>query len=414
VTDDAPAELQEPVAAPGGASTSPLQRVRRFVPRLDATRPEAPAESTAHFRSMPGLSAPFWIALIGAIVATIVLVLAAHALFVFGIGVVLSFFLVPVVNWLERRGMGRVAASILVVAIVTAIIVVGLLIGTVILVEQGIAFLQALPGYIEDIEELYQSLTLPTWLEEGINAVATTIGSVTSNIDVGTLIIGFAQNILGLVGFFFSLLLLPFFTFYLIKDQPKMAANFFRQIPLPWKPDIEFTLHTVTFDFATYFKAELIVGAIMGVIITSGMFVIGMITGGPNGLTTFALLLGLIAFVMELLPQIGPILSYIPAAIIAITISPVALLLVSVFYFVMFNIEGSILVPTFEGGMISFSGATVLVLITIGFALAGIIGAIVALPIGAIIRDMFAHFFHKAQRESLIIESAPADDVARA
>jgi len=112
--------------------------------------------------------------------------------------------------------------------------------------------------------------------------------------------------------------------------------------------------------------------------------------------------------VMELIPQIGPILSYIPALIIALTISPLAVVLVSVFYFIAFNIEGSILVPTFQGRMISFSGATVLLLITIGFALGGIIGAIVALPIAAIIRDLFAHFFQKSQRESIVIDGTPS------
>jgi hypothetical protein len=47
--------------------------------------------------------------------------------------------------------------------------------------------------------------------------------------------------------------------------------------------------------------------------------------------------------------------------------------------------------------MISFSGATVLVLITIGFALGGIVGAIVALPVAAIARDVFGLFFERAQ-----------------
>ena len=77
------------------------------------------------------------------------------------------------------------------------------------------------------------------------------------------------------------------------------------------------------------------------------------------------------------------------AASCRVTVSPTAVVVVSVFYFIAFNIEGSILVPTFQGRMISFSGACVLVLITIGFALAGIIGAIVALPVAAIVRDIF-------------------------
>ena len=170
---------------------------------------------------------------------------------------------------------------------------------------------------------------------------------------------------------------------------------------------MEFAITTFIADFAQYFKAELLVGAIMGVAVAIGMTVIGFIVGGPLG--DFALLLGLIAFVMELIPQIGPIISYIPALLISLTISPLAVVLVSIFYFIAFNIEGSILVPTFEGRMISFSGATVLLLITIGFALGGIIGAIVALPVAAIVRDLFAHFFQKAQRESIVMDPDAGD-----
>jgi len=140
------------------------------------------------------------------------------------------------------------------------------------------------------------------------------------------------------------------------------------------------------------------------------MIVIGLITDSPL-LVDFAILLGVIAFVMELLPQIGPIISYIPALILALASGPAALVLASIFYFVVFNIEGSILVPTFEGRMISFTGASVLVLIAIGFALGGIIGAILILPLASIVRDLFRYFLDKAVQESLVIEplrEAPA------
>ncbi len=75
----------------------------------------------------------------------------------------------------------------------------------------------------------------------------------------------------------------------------------------------------------------------------------------------------------------------------------------SVYYFIAFNIEGSILVPTFEGKMINFTGASVLVLIAIGFALGGIIGAIVALPVASIVRDLFRLFFDKAVAQDLVL-----------
>ena len=158
-------------------------------------------------------------------------------------------------------------------------------------------------------------------------------------------------------------------------------------------------------NFAQYFKAELLVGSIMFVFISIGMVVIGLVIGAQV-LVQFALLLGVIAFVMELIPQIGPILSYIPALLLALSVGPEAIVLVSVFYFIAFNIEGSILVPTFEGRMISFTGAAVLVLIAIGFIVAGIIGAILALPVASIVRDLFRLFFDKAVAEGLVLEPA--------
>ena len=161
------------------------------------------------------------------------------------------------------------------------------------------------------------------------------------------------------------------------------------------------------FDFANYFKAEFIVGGIMFVLVTAGMLIIGTVMDAPL-LIEFAFLLGLIALIMEMVPQIGPILSYIPALIVAIPSGLDVVIVVSIFYFVVFNIEGSILVPKIEGDIVEFSGAAVLVLIAIGFALGGMLGAIVALPLASIIRDLFHHFFDKAVEQDLVIDE-PAE-----
>ncbi len=352
---------------------------------------------------MPSL--PFVVAVLGVTLAVLVVLAAGHALFVFAIGIALSFFLVPVVNRLERH-MPRVAACILVV-LICVIVTVTLLIGlTVILIQQGEEFLAALPSMLASLQATFESMDLPSWLTSAISDISQLVQDAVAATSWGSVVLGFIQGFLGVIGTLFAFLLLPFFTFYLLKDQPKMARNFYLQVPRPWRPDMEFAIDTFIGDFAQYFKAELLVGAIMGVTVAIGMTVIGFFVGGSLG--TFALLLGLIAFVMELIPQIGPIISYIPALLIALTISPLAVVLVSIFYFIAFNIEGSVLVPTFEGRMISFSGATVLLLITVGFALGGIIGAIVALPVAAIVRDLFAHFFQKSQRENIVIDG-PAD-----
>jgi predicted PurR-regulated permease PerM len=195
----------------------------------------------------------------------------------------------------------------------------------------------------------------------------------------------------------------PFFMLYFMRDQPKIAEGFYKSLPPQWLVHIKAAIEFFKTDFAHYFKAEFIVGSIVAVIVTIGNLVIGFIVGGPIG--EFAFLLGLIAGLFELLPTIGPILALIPAVLLALTTSPTAVVLVLVFYFIVFNIEGSILVPLIEGKVISFRAATVLFLVMLGFALGGLVGAILALPVGAIVRDLYTYFFNLAKRESLTTDT---------
>jgi len=358
------------------------------------------------FRSAKAPSWPFLIALLLGILGAIVFALAASALFVFGVGVAIAFFLVPVVSWLERKGLKRWIAAIL--AVVTTLIVMISLLGIVVLIilDQGISFIEKLPSLLVELEEWYASVGLPDWLRAGIDSVVVIIEDNLRAIDQGAAVAGFIGGFLSLLGGLFAWFLLPFFLFYLLKDQPRMSETFYARVPAPWKDDVSKILTISVGNFAQYFKAEFVVGSIMFVTVTVGMFAIGTFMDAAL-LVKFALLLGLIAFVMELIPQIGPILSYIPALLLAIPAGLDVVIVVSAFYFIIFNIEGSILVPNLEGKMINFTGATVLVLIAIGFALGGILGAILALPLASIIRDLFRHFFDEAVERDLVYEPVP-------
>jgi predicted PurR-regulated permease PerM len=183
-------------------------------------------------------------------------------------------------------------------------------------------------------------------------------------------------------------------------DQPRAAKAARDTIPVPWRPYVKETVQVFVTDFANYFKAEVVVGAIQGTMVTIGVFIIGLIVGPP--LSNYVLLLGVIAGVMELLPQIGPIIALIPALLLALATSPLAVVLVGGFYLVVFIIEANVLVPKIEGEVISFSPATVIFLVAVGLALGGIVGGILALPVAAIIRDLFGFIFRQVERDSII------------
>jgi predicted PurR-regulated permease PerM len=374
---------------------------------------QAPAPDIIGFRPLKPPSSPFVMALLAGIVIVAILAIAGGGLFVLAIGAVLTVFLVPIVDRLERRGMGRTGATILVIVVTTVVVVVLLVAFLVVLVEQGVKLVHEWPTYQAQLQSGYQTADIPPQIRSAIDAVLVTLHDTSASVDEGTAVLGLVQGVLGIVGTIFAFFILPFFTFYLVKDQPKMAASFNAAIPGPWKKDVGATLDYLKRDFAMYFKAEMIVGTIMGVSVTIAMVVIGLICGG-GPLVTFAVLLGLIALVMELLPQIGPVISYVPALMLALVTSPLAVVLVSVFYFIAFNVEGSVLVPTFEGKMLDFGGATVIFLITVGFLLAGIVGAILALPVAMASRDIYGQYFRKSIHDSEILATPVTAPVAAA
>jgi predicted PurR-regulated permease PerM len=352
-----------------------------------------------------------WLLLTASLALLVLVVLSWSVVFVFGVATAIAMLMLPIVNWMQRRGIGRaVAAGVTVLVMV--FIVAALLIGIfAILVNQGIPFVQNLPSLFDSLYAQITALGLPQVVQTAVDSLFASIDQWLASVDGGQLALGFLLGIVGFVAGILSLMIVPFYIFYLVKDQPAIAAEVSAQIPADTRGHIYAVIEIFKTDFVNYFKGELLVGGIMGVIITVGMLVIGLLVPEAGPLGEFAFILGLIAAIMEFLPTIGPIISMIPALLIALTISPVVFVIVLIFYLVAFQIESAILVPTIEGKVISFRPATILLLIAVGFAVGGIIGAIVVLPVAAIARDLFSYFFEATAPErdkAALLASAPA------
>jgi predicted PurR-regulated permease PerM len=98
-----------------------------------------------------------------------------------------------------------------------------------------------------------------------------------------------------------------------------------------------------------------------------------------------ALLLGLIAALTEAIPIVGPLLGAIPAVLVAATVSPELAVVVAVVYIVLQFLEGSVLVPLVMRNTVGISPLLVLVSLLIGGAVAGLVGAFLAVPVAAAI-----------------------------
>jgi predicted PurR-regulated permease PerM len=107
----------------------------------------------------------------------------------------------------------------------------------------------------------------------------------------------------------------------------------------------------------------------------------------------YALILGVIAGLLEVIPYIGPFLSAVPAIFIALLQSPASAFAVVVLYLLLHELEGYILVPKIMEKTIGTSSLAILIALLVGFKLAGVVGLVISIPIAAAITVTINEFW---------------------
>lgn len=102
----------------------------------------------------------------------------------------------------------------------------------------------------------------------------------------------------------------------------------------------------------------------------------------------YALLLGILAMVLELVPVAGPVIAAIPGVILAFSQSPALGLWVLIFYIVVQQIESNILTPLIFGKTLGLNPVTVIIALLVGAKMAGLLGIILAVPVAVVIVEI--------------------------
>ena len=166
-----------------------------------------------------------------------------------------------------------------------------------------------------------------------------------------------------------------------------------RSIPAEWRRDIWEIVAIVDRVFGQWIRGQVFLGVTVGVATFIGLLVLNAWIDPVFG--RFALLLAVIAGVLELLPIIGPIIAAIPAVLLALTAGPQAAVAALVLYIVVQQVENNILVPKIQGDAVELHPSAVMFSLVIGGAIAGLLGAILALPVTAAGRDVFRYVFRR-------------------
>jgi predicted PurR-regulated permease PerM len=313
---------------------------------------------------------------------------ARHALLIAYISGLLATGLGPLVHYIEHAaapGTQRLprwlAILVIYLAIVGVLTVVGLLVVPPLLqqaqelwrrapelLDRGQQFLvdRGLLDHRLTLEEAVRSAPGPG------NAVGTVANAVTSAFT-------------GLLGIITVLML----TFYLLVESNELFAAFARLFPRHDRPRVEDAALKITTKLSAWLSGQLILGGTIGLTAAIGLYWIGV---------PYFYVLALLAAFGELIPVVGPIISAVPAVLVALTVSSETALFTLLFFVLQQQLENHLLVPKIMERQVGVSPVVVIVALLIGGSLLGLMGAILAVPSAAIIQVVVGELLDQRDR----------------
>jgi predicted PurR-regulated permease PerM len=194
---------------------------------------------------------------------------------------------------------------------------------------------------------------------------------------------------LGITGFLLSLVMVPIYLFFLLKESPAIERRWREYLPLrnsPLKTEVAAVLSQINNYIIAYFRGQLLVCLIDGTLIGIALYFAGL---------NFAPLIGLLVVILTMIPYIGIILCWIPAVLIAAGQSgdwTLPLIVTGVFLVVQ-NLEALFIAPRIVGNSVGLHPMTVIVSIFVwGLLIGGLLGPIMAVPLTATIKVLLARY----------------------
>lgn len=318
----------------------------------------------------------------------------------FVIGLLLVYLLDPPVRWLADRKVPRPAAIAIVYVVAVVAIIEFLNLTLAPLIDELVRFVEDLPelaaqlqDQLQRLTELYSRLQLPEVVREWVDGVLAGLGEGgAGSFDPGILV-GILTGATNFLGGLFGYLILPVWVFFLLKDRVSLTKSFDRAMPASWRFDIWAVLRITQRVFGQWVRGQLLLGVTVGVFTFAGLLLLSMTVDPVFG--RYAVLLSVSAGILELVPIIGPIIAAVPAVLLAATAGIEAVVAALVLYTLVQQVENNLLVPKIQGDAVELHPAAVIFAIVVGGALAGLLGAILALPIAAAARDVVRYLFRR-------------------
>lgn len=295
------------------------------------------------------------------------------------VALLLSALINPFADWFNRRKVPRAVSVLLIyvvlfgfLALVAVLLVPPLLSELKELVKNFATIWTRISSAFVSLQQVSAEYGIEQNIQRGLQTLETSIGQFVGSA-LGT--------IRGFFGGFVAFLITLVLTFYMVVEEDAIRKLFRAVSPAEYHPYLSGLFTRIEQKVGLWLRGELLLMLIVGTFSYVGLSILGV---------EYALILGLLAGLTEIIPYAGPIIAAIPAVIIAFTQSPLKALFVIVLYFAIQQLENHLLVPKVMQKTVGLNPVVSIVALLVGANLGGVLGAILAIPVATAL-SVLAH-----------------------
>ena len=331
----------------------------------------------------------------GLLLFILVLWLLADALLPFVLGAVLAYLTDPVANWLQRCGVGRVLATVVITVLSVSVVVLALGLLIPLLVEQIRDAIERAPGFVDDVR-LALAAWLPEMEKEGtvLNRAVATLRENAQAWSVELLKRVWSGGV-AFINFVAVVVVTPVVAFYLLLDWNRLVGGIDDILPRQHRPTILKLARDMDDVISGFMRGQLTVCLILGTFYALGLMLVGL---------NFGLLIGMFAGLISFIPFVGSITGGVISLGVAVAQfwgDPVWIAAVAAIFVVGQAVEGNFLTPKLVGGQVGLHPVWLLFALSAFGALFGFVGMLVAVPAAAAIGVVGRFLINKYKRGRL-------------
>jgi predicted PurR-regulated permease PerM len=330
-----------------------------------------------------------------------------QVVFILFIAIVIGTVIRPIVVWLHQRGIPRIAGIILVYLLALALLISFVLLLFPLIIEQGTTISAAVPGYYQSLREWMVNIPNPLIAKLAGESFPAALPSMKPVQQTGQELIASAEQALGYVTSaaqsIFTAIVVLVLAFYWTLDGTRTIKSLLMLVSQDQRESLGELISAMETKVGFFIAGQGILCLVIGVMSLIAYLLIGL----PN-----ALVLALIAGVLEAVPMLGPLLGAVPAALVALSLGPDKLIWVIVATVVVQQLENNLLVPRVMSKAVGVNPFVTLLAFFAFSSFYGIAGSLMAIPMAAIIQLLLNHFvFHSTATEPEV--SAGRDHASR-